>query len=43
MKKRPVINRTRMQSACLSAMKKGRSPIAKRKMAKLGQPTDIGS
>lgn len=43
MKKRPVVSRTRMQSACMAAIKKGRGPIAKRRMAKLGQPTDIGN
>lgn len=32
-----------MQKACLSAIKKGTSPIAPRKMAKLNQPTKIGS
>jgi len=34
---------TRMQRACRDAIKKGRSPIAKRKMSALNQPTKIGS
>ena len=43
MKQINEIYRTRMQKACRDAIKKGRSPIAKRTMSKLRQPTKIGS
>lgn len=41
MKKLNEIYRSRMQKACRDAIKKGTSPIAKRKMARLKKPTRI--
>lgn len=43
MKKRSVVVSSKMRTACVAALKKGRSPIAKRTMSKLRQPSRIGS
>lgn len=43
MKKRSVVVSSKMRTACVAALKKGRSPIAKRSMSKLRQPNRIGS
>jgi len=42
MKQITEIYRSRMQQACLAAVKKGKSAIAKRKMSRLNKPTKIG-
>jgi hypothetical protein len=43
MKKRSVVRSSKLRTACMAAVKKGRSAIAKRTMSKLDQPRKIGS